>query len=171
MCGWRTWRRPTFPRLETEYHGRWSVSRPSSEWDRVLGSPLNHQVGEPHVTIEKLGMGGFAKFRGGGRSRRRVRRDPWLRWARRISGDGRSALRTAIAVRDGELDGCRIKRTTQRLPGQDASKLAELRKGDRPSGCDKQSAPSAACHRNDGHARGATKSHARSSGTGMGEWE
>ncbi len=30
-----TWRRPTLPRLETQYHGRFGVSRPSSEWDRV----------------------------------------------------------------------------------------------------------------------------------------
>ena len=32
--GW-TWRRPTLPRLGTQYHGRFGVSRPSSEWDRV----------------------------------------------------------------------------------------------------------------------------------------
>ena len=32
--GW-IWRRPTLPRLETQYHGRGGVSRPSSEWGRV----------------------------------------------------------------------------------------------------------------------------------------
>ena len=32
---WRTWRRPTLPRLEAQYHGRCGVSRPSSGWDRV----------------------------------------------------------------------------------------------------------------------------------------
>ncbi len=36
---WRTWRRPTVPRLEPQYHGRWRVSRPSSGWDRVGHSP------------------------------------------------------------------------------------------------------------------------------------
>jgi hypothetical protein len=35
MRAWRTWRRPTVPRLEPQYHGRWGVSRPSSGWDRV----------------------------------------------------------------------------------------------------------------------------------------
>ena len=33
--GWWTWRRPTLPRLGTQYHGRGGVSRPSSGWDRV----------------------------------------------------------------------------------------------------------------------------------------
>ena len=35
-----TWRRPTLPRLETQYHGRGGFSRPSSGWDRVLGPSL-----------------------------------------------------------------------------------------------------------------------------------
>jgi len=30
-----TWRRPTLPRLEPQYHWRWGFSRPSSGWDRV----------------------------------------------------------------------------------------------------------------------------------------
>ena len=42
-----------FPRLETKYHWRWSVSRPSSEWDRVQPLRHNHQVGKEHVH-EKL---------------------------------------------------------------------------------------------------------------------
>ena len=43
---WQTWQRPTLPRLETEYHRRWGVSRPSSEWDRVQPPRNNHQVGK-----------------------------------------------------------------------------------------------------------------------------
>src|SRR5262249_6948580 len=43
---WQTWQRPTLPRLKTEYHRRWGVSRPSSEWDRVQPPRNNHQVGE-----------------------------------------------------------------------------------------------------------------------------
>ncbi len=45
VCGgrvggaWRTWRRPTVPRLGPQYHGRWRVSRPSSGWDRVGHRP------------------------------------------------------------------------------------------------------------------------------------
>jgi hypothetical protein len=42
----QTWQRPTLPRLRTEYHRRWGVSRPSSEWDRVQPPRHNHQVGE-----------------------------------------------------------------------------------------------------------------------------
>ncbi len=43
MC-WKTWRRPTLPRLETQYHGRWGISRPSSGWDRVQAPRHGHQV-------------------------------------------------------------------------------------------------------------------------------
>ena len=39
-----TWRRPTLPCLETQYHGRWGFSRPSSGWDRVQAPRQNHQV-------------------------------------------------------------------------------------------------------------------------------
>lgn len=48
LCAWQTWQRPTLPRLKTKYHWRWSVSRPSSEWDRVQPLRHNHQVGEEH---------------------------------------------------------------------------------------------------------------------------
>lgn len=41
---WQTWQRPTLPRLETKYHRRWGVSRPSSEWDRVQPPRHSHQV-------------------------------------------------------------------------------------------------------------------------------
>src|SRR6476469_3631902 len=40
----QTWQRPTLPRLETKYHRRWGVSRPSSEWDRVQPPRHSHQV-------------------------------------------------------------------------------------------------------------------------------
>ena len=49
MCAWQTWQRLTLPRLETKYHQRWSVSRPSSEWDRVQPPRHNHQVGKAHI--------------------------------------------------------------------------------------------------------------------------
>ena len=42
-----TWRRPTLPRLETQYHGRYGVSRPSSERDRVGHPRYGHQVEQP----------------------------------------------------------------------------------------------------------------------------
>src|SRR5581483_9014480 len=45
--GWKTWRRPTFPRLETQYHRRWGFSRPSSGWDRVRAPRHGHQVVQP----------------------------------------------------------------------------------------------------------------------------
>ena len=45
--GWKTWRRPTLPCLETQYHGRWGISRPSSGWDRVQGPRHSHQVVQP----------------------------------------------------------------------------------------------------------------------------
>ena len=48
-CIWQTWQRPTLPCLETKYHRRRGVSRPSSEWDRVQPPRNNHQVGEMHV--------------------------------------------------------------------------------------------------------------------------
>ena len=51
-CVLQTWQRPTLPRLETKYHQRWSVSRPSSEWDRVQPLRHNHQVGKTHVVRE-----------------------------------------------------------------------------------------------------------------------
>ena len=48
-CIWQTWQRPTLPCLQTKYHRRRGVSRPSSEWDRVQPPRNNHQVGEMHV--------------------------------------------------------------------------------------------------------------------------
>ena len=53
--GWKTWRRPTLPRLEPQYHGRWGFSRPSSGWDRVRSPRQSHQVVEPTLA---LGAGG-----------------------------------------------------------------------------------------------------------------
>ena len=37
-------RRPTLPRLEAQYHGRWGVSRPSSGWDRVWRPRDGHRA-------------------------------------------------------------------------------------------------------------------------------
>ena len=45
--GWKTWRRPTLPRLKPQYHGRWGFSRPSSGWDRVYSPRHGHQVVQP----------------------------------------------------------------------------------------------------------------------------
>jgi hypothetical protein len=45
--GWWTWRRPTLPRLEAQYHGRGGVSRPSSEWIGWGTRAIGHQVDEP----------------------------------------------------------------------------------------------------------------------------
>ena len=56
MCVLQTWQRLTLPRLETKYHQRWSVSRPSSEWDRVQPLRHNHQVSKAHIVFEKLGF-------------------------------------------------------------------------------------------------------------------
>src|SRR5687768_18366565 len=53
-CVLQTWQRPTLPRLETKYHQRWNVSRPSSEWDRVQPLRNNHQVSETHVIREAV---------------------------------------------------------------------------------------------------------------------
>ena len=49
--GWKTWRRPTLPRLEPQYHGRWGFSRPSSGWDRVRTPRHGHQVVQPIPTL------------------------------------------------------------------------------------------------------------------------
>src|SRR3954465_10854387 len=45
--GWWTWRRPTLPRLETQYHWRGGFSRPSWGWDRVRAPRYDHQVDQP----------------------------------------------------------------------------------------------------------------------------
>ena len=41
---WKTWQRPTLPRLETKYHRRRGFSPSSSGWDRVFRPRHNHQV-------------------------------------------------------------------------------------------------------------------------------
>jgi hypothetical protein len=50
-CPWQAWRRPTLPRLETQYHRRWSFSRPSSGWDRVFTLRQYHQASEGQSEI------------------------------------------------------------------------------------------------------------------------
>ena len=58
-----TWRRPTLPRLETQYHGRGRVSRPSSGWDRVGHLRCGHQVEQasrpPRAAEGAAGGGGW----------------------------------------------------------------------------------------------------------------
>ena len=50
-CPWQAWRRPTLPRLKTQYHRRWSFSRPSSGWDRVFTLRQYHQASEGQCQI------------------------------------------------------------------------------------------------------------------------
>ena len=57
--GWKTWRRPTLPRLETQYHGRWGFSRPSSGWDRVRTPRDGHQVVRPTPLCWGVCRGGW----------------------------------------------------------------------------------------------------------------
>ena len=40
-------RRPTLPHLKMQYHRRWSVSRPSSGWDRVYHLRDDHRATMP----------------------------------------------------------------------------------------------------------------------------
>ena len=49
--GWWTWRRPTIPRLKTQYHWRGGFSRPSSGWDRVFTLRQNHQASKGRCQI------------------------------------------------------------------------------------------------------------------------
>jgi hypothetical protein len=50
---WQAWRRPTLPRLKTQYHRRWSFSRPSSGWDRVFTLRQNHQASKGRIRNRK----------------------------------------------------------------------------------------------------------------------
>src|SRR6056297_2723122 len=43
---YQVWRRPTLPRLETQYHWRDGTYRPGSGWDRVFCSCYDHQTGK-----------------------------------------------------------------------------------------------------------------------------
>ena len=51
---WKTWRRPTLPCLETQYHGRWGFSRPSSGWDRVRAPRQSHQVIQSTLSVVRM---------------------------------------------------------------------------------------------------------------------
>jgi hypothetical protein len=73
-CVLQTWQRPTLPRLETKYHQRWSVSRPSSEWDRVQPLRHNHQVGETHV-VQEAGFHAWSAYGRSPQARPRVAAD------------------------------------------------------------------------------------------------
>jgi len=54
----RVWRRPTFPHLGVQYHGRWRFSRPSSGWDRVSSRRHGHQTVSANPA-QCAGMGAF----------------------------------------------------------------------------------------------------------------
>src|SRR5262245_27097501 len=57
------WRRPTLPCLETQYHGRWSVSRPCSGWERVWQLRDGHQATRPDAYgCVEIGSGACARF-------------------------------------------------------------------------------------------------------------
>ena len=56
---WKAWRRPTLPRLKTQYHRRGGFSRPSSEWDRVVRPslwPPDRQWTDQRVDIRDRGL-------------------------------------------------------------------------------------------------------------------
>src|SRR5438309_5330066 len=53
---WRTWRRPTFPRLGPQYHGRGRFSRSSSGWDRVWSLRHGHQVVQTKVLLAGVSL-------------------------------------------------------------------------------------------------------------------
>ncbi len=46
FVSFQVWRRPTLPRLETQYHWRRHTYRPSSGWDREFCARYDHQTGE-----------------------------------------------------------------------------------------------------------------------------
>ena len=62
-------RRPTLPRLETQYHGRWGVSRPCSGWERVYQPRDGHRATGPDPRMNGVMMGcvraWFGAVRGG----------------------------------------------------------------------------------------------------------
>ena len=102
--GWRTWRRPTLPRLGAQYHGRGGVSRPSSGWGRV-GHPRCRPPGRAAAPPGRASPRGRA---GPGRSGR------WVGRGRR----GRSGVRAARApwggaVAAGGVEVVRAVRTGQ----------------------------------------------------------
>src|SRR5437764_13285410 len=53
---WKTWRRPTFPRLGPQYHGRGRFSRSSSGWDRVWSLRHGHQVVQTKVLLAGVSL-------------------------------------------------------------------------------------------------------------------
>jgi hypothetical protein len=79
--GWfmdrKTWRRPTLPCLETQYHGRWGFSRPSSGRDRVRAPRQSHQVVRSMKQLS--GSSGQAQGRVQSSVFRGARIDDWFR--------------------------------------------------------------------------------------------
>jgi hypothetical protein len=84
------WRRPTLPRLETQYHGRWGVSRPCSGWERVYQPRDGHQATGPDPLMDEMVsvvcVTCFGAVRGGWRTIHAVvLRDREFYWAIRIA--------------------------------------------------------------------------------------
>ena len=126
-----TRRRPTVPRLETQYHGRWGLSRPSSGWDRVLIPPpwppgrRSHAAAPPRcrrgearrarVLVRPCGRARAcvcvcrASIRRGGRPARGGR--GWLLRTGRAVGRGKGPrdrrCRAVRAIRTGRLSASR----------------------------------------------------------------
>ena len=61
----QTWRRPALPPLGGQYPGRCSVSRPSSEWGRVVPLRSDHQVGREARPAFSPGFSGAGRPRVG----------------------------------------------------------------------------------------------------------
>ena len=115
-----TRRRPTVPRLETQYHGRWGLSRPSSGWDRVLIPPpwppgrRSHAAAPPGVGGGRRGALGSWCARAGALAcvcvprfdpaRRPPRpRGAWMAAAHGASGrSGQRAPRPPVSSRSGD---------------------------------------------------------------------
>src|ERR1700761_2792981 len=69
LLGWldgKTWRRPTLPCLEAQYHRRWGFSRPSSGWDRVRAPRHGHQVVSSSLRRDDRGSPGRLGWTGSG---------------------------------------------------------------------------------------------------------
>ena len=97
----KAWRRPTLPRVGSQYHGRTGVSRPSSEWVRVVHPGCDHQAV---------------------RSGDRAAGFPGWGWAVR-SGSRATCLRVKVVVRLGIL--CLVEGDGRMLP-RPLSRLGEL---------------------------------------------
>ena len=53
LFGQKMGQQPTLPQLKLKYHQRVSVSRPSSEWNRVGPKSYNHPIISPNNRLNK----------------------------------------------------------------------------------------------------------------------